>query len=137
MSFDRKYLVWALSYAAIGMCLGIFMAASHNHTEFVTHAHILLIGFLLSFAYAIIHKLWLREPNPAIATAQFVVHQTAAVVISTGLFLLYGNMVPEAQLSPFLGVAAVLVLVGALLMLYMVLTMPAVSSMHDTGMTGR
>jgi len=137
MGFDRKYLIWALSYAAIGMCLGIFMAASHNHTEFVTHAHILMIGFLLSFAYAIIHKLWLREPNPAIATTQFVVHQAAAITLSAGLFLLYGNMVAEAQLGPFLGVASVLVLVGALLMLYMILTMHPVRTAHDTGMTGR
>ena len=126
MGFDRKYVVWALIYAAIGICLGIFMAASHNHGEFVTHAHILLIGFVLSFAYGIIHKLWLGQPSLIVAKTQFLVHQTAAITISVGLFLLYGNMISEQKLDPFLGVASALVLLGALLMLYMVLKVRAV-----------
>ena len=121
MSFDRKYLVWGMCYLVIGMCLGIFMAASHNHAQFVTHAHINLIGFVLSFGYGIIHKLWLGRPNPIIARTQFIVHQAAAVTIFIGLFLLYGNFVPDAQLDPILAIASITVLVGALLMLYMVL----------------
>lgn len=128
MSFDRKYLVWALGYVAIGMCLGIFMAASHNHAQHVTHAHILLVGFVLSLGYGIIHKLWLGHPNPIIAKIQFIVHQAAAVTMFTGLLLLYGNVLPEPQLDPILGIASITVLVGALLMLYMVLKTSAVKT---------
>lgn len=128
MSFDRKYLVWALGYVAIGMCLGIFMAASHNHAQHVTHAHILLVGFVLSLGYGIIHKLWLGHPNPIIAKIQFIVHQAAAVTMFTGLLLLYGNVLPEPQLDPILGIASITVLVGALLMLYMVLKTNAVKT---------
>lgn len=128
MSFDRKYLVWALGYVAIGMCLGIFMAASHNHAQYVTHAHINLVGFLLSLGYGIIHKLWLGQPNLIIARIQFIVHQAAALTMFTGLFLLYGNLVPEAQLDPILAIAAISVLVGALLMLYMVFKTSAVKT---------
>jgi hypothetical protein len=51
---------------------------------------------------------------------QFVVHQAAAVTVSVGLFLVYGNMVPESTLGPVLGIASAGVLVGMLLMLYMV-----------------
>jgi len=128
VSFDRKYLVWALGYASIGMCLGIFMAASHNHAQHVTHAHILLVGFVLSLGYGIIHKLWLGHPNPIIAKIQFIVHQAAAVTMFTGLLLLYGNVLPEPQLDPILGIASITVLVGALLMLYMVLKTSAVKT---------
>ena len=39
----------------------------------------------------------------------------------TGLFLLFGNFVPEPTIGPILGFASITVLVGALLMLYMVL----------------
>ncbi len=105
---------------------GYFMAASHNHAERVTHAHILLVGFVLSFGYGIIHKLWLEQPNPVIGKVQFILHQAGAVTISLGLLLLYGNVVPEAQLDPILAIASVTVLVGALLMLYMVLKTSAV-----------
>jgi hypothetical protein len=136
MGFDRKYLIWALGYAAIGICLGIYMAATQNHTEFVAHAHILLIGFVLSFAYGIIHKLWLGRPSRVIATIQFAAHQVAAVTLSVGLFLLYGNIVPEARIGPILGVASGLVLLGALLMLYMVVTTPARETTRDLGLAG-
>jgi hypothetical protein len=121
MNFDKSYLIWALSYAVVGLALGIYMAATQNHGELVTHAHILLIGFVVSFIYGIIHKLWLDKPSRGIANIQFVLHQAAAVTLSLGLFLLYGNVLPESVLGPILGIAASGVLLSMLLMLYMVI----------------
>jgi len=105
----------------VGLALGIYMAASQNHGELVTHAHILLIGFVLSLVYGIIHKLWLEKPNRGVSTVQFVVHQAAAVTLSVGLFLVFGNMVSETILGPILGIASAGALLGMLLMLYMVM----------------
>jgi peptidoglycan/LPS O-acetylase OafA/YrhL len=115
-----RFLIWALSYAVVGIALGIYMAASQNHGEFVTHAHILLIGFALSFVYGIIHRLWLENPSRAVANIQFGVHQASAITTSLGLFLLYGNMAPAPALDPIPGIASACVLLGMLLMLYMV-----------------
>ena len=121
MNLDRRYLVWALGYAAVGLALGIYMAASQNHAELVTHTHILLVGFVLSFVYGIIHKLWLQQPARALANVQFVVHQAGAITISVALFLLYGGLVPATTLDPILGAASVGILLALLLMLYMVI----------------
>jgi|SRR5579862_8027387 hypothetical protein len=121
MNLDRRFLIWALSFAAAGLALGIYMAASNNHGQLVTHAHILLIGFVISLVYAIIHKLWLVKPNRSVANVQFLVHQAAAVTVSVGLFLIFGGLVPEPTLGPILAVASVGVLLAMLLMLYMVL----------------
>ena len=120
MDFGRKYLVWALSYAAIGMTLGIYMAASRNHGQLVTHAHVLMVGFVLSLVYGIIHRLWLDAPRRALAATQFVLHQVAAIVLCVGLFLLYGGKAAETTVGPVLGLGALGVLAGMLLMLYMV-----------------
>lgn len=122
MNLDRSYLVWGLSYAAVGIVLGIYMAASHNHGELVTHAHILLVGFVLSLVYGLVHRLWLTRPNRRVATIQFVVHQAAALTLSVGLFLLYGNLLPADKLDPILGAGSVAVLLALLLMLYMVVS---------------
>ena len=46
---DRKFVISALCYALLGMVLGIHMAASKDHGQFVTHAHIMLVGFVVSF----------------------------------------------------------------------------------------
>ena len=118
---SRRYLVWALCYAAIGMALGIYMAASHNHGELVTHAHVLLVGFVLSLVYGIIHRLWLEAPRRGLAVTQFALHQVAAILMLVGLFLLYGGKASEETLAPLLGIGSVGVLLGMLLMLYMVL----------------
>jgi hypothetical protein len=121
MNLDRRFLIWALVYAAVGMALGLYMAAARNHGELVTHAHILLVGFVLSLIYGLIHKLWLDKPNRALANIQFVIHQAAAAAVSLGLFLLYGGIVSESTLGPILGIASAGVLLGMILMLYMVM----------------
>jgi hypothetical protein len=120
MSFDRKYLVWALGYAVAGMSVGLYMGASGNHGEMVAHAHILLIGFAVSLFYGLIHKLWLPRPPRTIARVQFVLHQAATLVVSLGLLLLYAGVLPDSTLGPVLGIASAGVLGGVLLMLYMV-----------------
>lgn len=122
MQIDRKYLVWALCYAIAGMGLGIYMAASHQHEQHVTHAHVLLLGFVASLAYGVIHKLWLREPGRGIAVVQLFAHQLGVLGMCGGLFLLYGGLVGGAVLEPLLGVASIAVLLAAVLMLRMVLT---------------
>jgi hypothetical protein len=120
MSFDRRYLLCALAYAVLGMSLGIYMAASNNHAELVTHAHILLVGFVVSFIYGTIHKLWLVAPGAGISSLQFLLHQVSAITMATGLFLLFGNMAPIPTLEPILATASIGVLIAMLLMIYMV-----------------
>ena len=120
-SFDRKYLIWALSYAAAGMGLGIYMGMSGNHGQFVSHAHIMLVGFVTSLIYAVIHRLWLSAPARALATVQFVLHQAGSLAMFAGLLLLYGRVASEDQVGPLMGIASMAVLLGVLLMLLMVL----------------
>jgi peptidoglycan/LPS O-acetylase OafA/YrhL len=128
MNYDRKFLVFAMGYIILGMCLGIFMAASHDHGERPTHAHINLIGFVLSLSYGIMHKLWLTNASRIIARIQFLLHHAGAIVIFIGLFLVYGNMVPEEKLDPVLAGGSITVLVAAILMFYMVLKSRAVKA---------
>ena|SRR6185312_12064882 len=130
-NFDRKYLIWALGYAAAGMILGIYMASSRNHGEFVTHAHILLVGFVASLIYAVIHRLWLPAPSRALATVQFVLHQAGSIAMFVGLLLLYGGFASEDRLAPLLAPSAIAVLLGVLVMLFMVVRAPARALAHE------
>lgn len=113
---DRKYIMTALGYAILGMLLGMHMAASQNHIQHVTHAHILLAGFVVSFVYGLCHKLWLNNTQSTLAKVQFGVHQAGVLVMSIGLFLLYGNHVEVKTIDPVLGLSSLLVLVGMVLM---------------------
>jgi hypothetical protein len=122
MKFDRKFLLFALAYAIVGIVLGIYMASSQNHEQHVTHAHVLLLGFVMSFLYGVIHKLWLDASSPRLALVQLVAHQLGVLGMCAGLFLLYGGLLRSEQLEPVLGVASIAVLLGAVLMFFMTAT---------------
>jgi drug/metabolite transporter (DMT)-like permease len=113
---DRKFVLTAFGYAVIGLALGIFMAASKNHGQLVTHAHVMLVGFLLSFIYALCHKLWLPAVSSGLATAQYYIHQTGSALLFVGLFLLYGNFAKEESIEPVLSIGSVTVFIGVVLM---------------------
>jgi len=131
MSIDRKYLVCALIYALVGVGVGIRMSASQNFSQHPTHAHILLVGFVVSLVYGVIHKLWLGETESRVATTQFVLHQVGAVTMFVGLFLLFGNLVPEVLLEPILAIASIAILLAILLMLFMVFKTNAMGHRRD------
>ena len=120
-TFDRAFLIFALCYAAAGMALGIYMGASQNHGQFVTHAHVMLVGFVTSLIYAVIHRLWLTAPSRTIATVQFILHQAGSLAMFVGLYMLSGNMLAEDHAAPLMVPATLAVILGALLMLVMVL----------------
>ncbi|MBL0420034.1 hypothetical protein JI739_06705 [Ramlibacter sp. AW1] len=118
---SRWHLLYGLVFAIIGMVLGIYMASSQNHVQHVTHAHILLLGFVLSAIFAVIYRLWLPASSVKWALAQTACHQLGTAVLAIGLFLLYGQVAPEATVGPILGIASIGVLLGAVLMLVQVL----------------
>ena len=113
---DRKFVLTSLGYAILGLALGIFMAASKNHGQLVTHAHIMLVGFVVSFIYALLHKLWLHNSTSHLAVAQFYIHQFGTAVLVTGLFLYYGQFVALETIDPVLAMASIVVFVGVILM---------------------
>ncbi|GAA6206108.1 MULTISPECIES: TonB-dependent receptor [Thalassotalea] len=113
---DRKFILTAFGYAILGLGLGIYMAASKNNIQHVTHAHFMLIGFLLSFVYGLCHKLWLNNSTSRLANVQFYVHQIGSCITLIGLFLLYGQFVPFEIIDPILAIASLAVFLGVILM---------------------
>lgn len=113
---DRKFILTGLGYAIIGMILGMVMAGSKNHSQYVTHAHIMLAGFVVSFAYGLCHKLWLNNTACKLVTIQFYVHQVGVAIMSIGLFLLYGKFIALEVIDPILALSSLMVLIGMVLM---------------------
>lgn len=124
MKLDRKFLICSLIYAVVGMALGIYMAASKDHALFIAHAHILLVGFVVSFIYSLIHKLWISADKAVSAKVQFYLHQISAFVMGVGLLLFFSGLFQEV-LDPILAASSVGLLGGALLMIYLVFSLPA------------
>lgn len=114
----------AFGYAILGLMLGIFMAASKDHGQFVTHAHIMLLGFVVSFIYALCHKLWLNNITSKLAVVQYYIHLVASFVLFVGLFLLYGKFVEIEKIDPVLASASIAAFIGLILMFIMLVKAP-------------
>ncbi|MCB1649095.1 MAG: TonB-dependent receptor [Pseudomonadales bacterium] len=113
---DRKYVLTSLGYAIVGLLLGIYMAASQDHGQYVTHAHIMLLGFVVSFVYAALYRIWLNGYSSKLVSIQYLAHQVGTLVLLVGLFCLYGGLIAEEVLGPIMGVFSILVLLGMILM---------------------
>ncbi|MEM7209762.1 MAG: TonB-dependent receptor [Pseudomonadota bacterium] len=124
---DKKFLVTSFVYAIVGLVLGIYMAASKDHSQFVTHAHIMLVGFLLSFIYGVCQKLWLGNPSGGVAQLQFYVHHASSVVLLIGLYLMFAGKFNAQSLGPVLGISSIGVLSGLLIMLFLIVRTDEIS----------
>lgn len=102
MSTDRLFLSTALGFALLGLLLGEYMGLSGSHAQKVTHAHILLVGFVISFVHAVIHRLWLQDVPAAWGRRHHALHVAGALGMAVGPVLgLSGALVIVAMAMPF------------------------------------
>lgn len=105
-------LVWLL----LGMLLGEHMGRSGDHGQMPTHAHIMLLGGVLSITWAVIYKVF-NIPAGLLAWIQTGLHQVSALAMIVALYMLYGHLGEEAVLGPILGISAIGAIVSLLLVL--------------------
>lgn len=108
----RLFFMLALAYAICGMVLGIYMAASHDHSEMPVHAHTMVAGWVMSAIFAYFYHLFPAIGGSRMALVHFWVQAVSGVVLVVALFfLLAGN---EA-LEPVTALASFGFLAGTLL----------------------
>lgn len=117
MKPERLHLLVGLLWLLVGMLLGEHMGRSNDHSQMPTHAHIMLLGGVLSVVWAVIYRVF-GLAQGLIAWVQTGLHHIGALIMIPALYLMYGQMAPESQLGPLLGIAAMLVILSVVLMLY-------------------
>jgi ABC-type uncharacterized transport system permease subunit len=82
----------AVFFVIIGMIMGVYMAASHNHTLGQAHAHINLIGWVSLFLIGLFYERRPQLDKTAGARWQVIIYTIGAVVLNASLAaLLLGN----------------------------------------------
>jgi len=114
---EKKYILSSFIYGLLGLVLGIYMADTKNHGQMVTHAHVMLLGFVVSFIYGVSFKLWIKNTSSKLAVLQFTLHQVGTLGLLTGLFLLYGQQIVAEKLTVLLSSSSIVVLIAMILML--------------------
>lgn len=111
----RQFFILALCYAVAGMVLGIYMAASHDHGQMPTHAHIMVAGWLMSSVFAFFYHLFPEVGARGLARAHFWIQGLSGIVLVVSLFfLLRGN----GQVEPITALASVGFLIGMLVFIW-------------------
>lgn len=110
-SIDRVYLRVAVLYAVTGILGGIYMSASHDHSQMPVHAHWLLLGWVSMFLYGLFYKLY-PATQGKLAVAQFWLANVGLILLAGAVGLLIAGT-PEAE--PVAALSSFIVLAGMIL----------------------
>ena len=80
----------AVVYALIAMSLGIHMAASGDHSQMPTHAHINLVGWVSIFLYGLFLKVH-PASNGRLSATLWVGANAGIILMGIGVYIIYGG----------------------------------------------
>jgi cbb3-type cytochrome oxidase subunit 1 len=100
----RNFFTLAVIYSLVGMTLGLSMAMSHDHSQLPTHAHIMVLGWVMSAVFAFFYHLMPAARASRLATVHFWLAAISSLGMFIGLFVLYGG---NPAIEPVLGVSAI------------------------------
>lgn len=116
----RNFFTLAIVYAVLGIVVGLYMAISENHGQRVTHAHIMLAGWVTSALFAFFYHLYPAVAATVAAKVHFWLHAASSVVMLVSLLLLYGG---SPSFEP--GAAGGSLVFGASVLLFAFVALPA------------
>ena len=124
MKIERIHLLVGLVWLLAGMALGEHMGRTGDHGQLPTHAHLMLVGGVLSIIWAVLYRVF-KLAGGLLGYIQLGLHQIGTLVMVTALYLLYGEQGDPERLGPILGISAMLVILSVVLMLYKAIKAPA------------
>lgn len=115
MSITRLFMQIGSLYLVLGICLGIFMGASGDHTISPLHAHINLLGFVLMMVFGFFYHLFPAAGVSQLARVHFWLHLVGGLVLLVMLGLLLTGRISEAGMVPVAPLAELAILLGVLI----------------------
>jgi len=114
----RNFFTLAIIYSLAGMSLGLHMAMSQDHGQLPTHAHIMVLGWLMSAVFAIFYHLVPAAGTSRLAILHFWLAALSSLGMFIGLFVLYGG---NPSIEPVLGTAAMAYFAATILFAFIAL----------------
>lgn len=105
----------ATLYFVIGVCMGMYMGATHDHSQASVHAHINLLGWVSLGLIGLLYSVRPAFAETRLARAHFVLHNLGLPIQAIALsFALRGNeqaaaIIPLGSMLIGAGVACLLV----------------------------
>lgn len=110
-NMSNWYFRLAVLYFVAGVSLGIFMAASQDHSMFPVHAHLNLLGWVTLSLFGLYYRALPSAATSRLAKVHFWIYVPAHLVQMVLLFTKFRN---HPEVEPALAGASILVSVGIL-----------------------
>ena len=115
MNVSRNFLLAGSAFLIVGLVIGMYMGGSGDHALAASHAHINLLGFVLSVLFALTYKAYPAMNEGRLARYHFWLHLVGALLVNALLFLLLDGVISEAAMVPLAPVSELLILIGVVL----------------------
>jgi hypothetical protein len=112
--YDRNYILLGLVWVVAGMVFGAWLGASDHLNYANSHAHINLLGFVISVLFGLMHWAYPALSKSRAALWQFISYETGVLVLVIGKILVDGG-----NNTVLLPIGSVITIVGTALMLLM------------------
>jgi hypothetical protein len=110
--FSRRWFLCAITYFVVGICLGVYMGASGDHSLYPAHAHINLLGWASMGLTGLLYRSFPAAAQSALAAWHFWLYQLAVPVMLLAVVAIYTG---HGEAEPVTGAASVVVLISVLL----------------------
>jgi cbb3-type cytochrome oxidase subunit 1 len=114
MNVSRNFLLLGSVFLIVGIVMGMYMGGSGDHSLALSHAHINLLGFVLSAVFALTYKAYPAMAESRLASVHFWLHLVGAVMVNLLVFLMLAQIITEAAMVPIAPISEFLVLLGVL-----------------------
>jgi len=115
---DKNYIMIGLVWVLVGMIFGTWLGAS-NHMNFAnSHAHINLLGFVVSSLFGIFYWAYPNMAKSKLAMWQFIIYEVGVALLIVGKVMTDNNGLP----NPFLVAGSLITIIGTAMMLYLFAT---------------
>ena len=114
MNISRNFMLLGSAFLIVGIVLGMYMGGSGDHSLALSHAHINLLGFVLSAVFALTYKAYPAMAEGRLASIHFWLHLVGAVMVNLLVFLMLAKIINEAAMLPLAPISEFLVLLGVL-----------------------
>lgn len=111
------YFRTAIVFLIVGLCMGLKMGMSGDHSIIGAHAHANLLGWVTMAIFGGYHALNPEKAERRIATLQYGVYTFGVALMVPALYLMLSG---NAALEPVVGIASLITFAGVLMFAYIV-----------------
>ena len=101
-TLNTRFFRTAVIYALLGMAGGIYMAASHDHSQMPAHAYLLLLGWVSMFLYGVFYKLF-PAAQSGLAALHWWIANIGLIVMVAGIIIIYGRAPERGEILATVG----------------------------------